>query len=294
MSSSAPPLSDPNPPDVTLAALRAEIDRLDDALHETLMARASVVGQLGALNAKGRTPFRAGREAAIIRRLLARHRGPLPAQAVPRIWREILAATTAIQGGFALAVCDADADGGFSALAREHFGALTPLRRYPSPAQAIAEVSAATAAVAVLPLPSETDTHAAAWWRALLPRDEPRMHIVARLPFWAPRPDGAPRAQAFVVAAVPPDPSGRDRALLGLELAPEISRARLIALLGAAGFAPGPLILRRDPGSETAEVLAEVEGFVTDHDPRLAQITPLDRPPVVLGAYAAPAGETTP
>ncbi len=278
----------------TLAGLREEIDRLDDALHDTLMARAAVVAQLGALNAKGRTPFRAGREAAILRRLLGRHRGPLPAQALPRIWREILAGTTAIQGGFTVAVCETEGDGAFGALAREHFGALTPLRRLPTPAQALAEVSAATASVAVLPLASETEPPAAAWWRALLPREEPRMHIVARLPFWALRPEGAPRAQAFVVAAVPPDSSGRDRTLLGLELAPEVSRARLIALLGSAGFAPGTIILRRDRGAEAAEALAEVEGFVTEADPRLATLAPLARPAVVLGAYAVPEGDGAP
>ena len=98
------------------------------------------------------------------------------------------------------------AGSGYAQCAREHFGALTPLRVHRSPAQAIAEVSAGTATAAVLPLPAEEE--APPWWTALLHRDEPRIHVVARLPFWAPRAEGAPRVQALVVAAVPPDPSG--------------------------------------------------------------------------------------
>ncbi len=105
-----------------------------------------------------RGAYRPGREASIIRRLLRQHSGALPPQTLVRIWRELLAGTTAMQGPFAVAVCDPDGGTGFTQAAREHFGALTPLRAYGSPAQAMAEVSRGVAAVAVLPLPSETDT----------------------------------------------------------------------------------------------------------------------------------------
>ena len=94
-----------------------------------------------------------------------------------------------------------------------------------------------------------------------------------------------------MVAAAPPDPSGADRSLLGLELPLEVSRARLGAALGAAGLQAGPVILRRDPGAPAARVLADVEGFVTDADPRLAALQSVLRRPVVLGAYAIPIQE---
>ncbi len=182
------------------------------------------------------------------------------------------------------------ADGLHVQAAREHFGALTPLRAYRSPAQAIGEVSAGAATVAVLPLPSETEAPRDAWWTALLHKDEPRIHVVARLPFWRPRPEGAPTSQALVVAAVAPDASGADRSLLGLELPLEVSRARLTAALTAAGLEPGNVILRRDPGAPVADALAEVDGFVADDDPRLAALDAVLRRPVVLGAYAIPVG----
>jgi chorismate mutase/prephenate dehydratase len=298
MSSTAPqakPLAPETAPAATLAELRAELDRLDDALHDLLMQRAEVVTRVAAMAARGKVPFRPGREAQIIRRLLARHQGPLPARALPRLWRELLAATTSMQGPFSIAVCETDPAQGLAAAAREHFGALTPLRLHRTPAQAIAEVSAGTATVAVLPLPQEEEPQAAAWWTTLLHQDEPRMYVVARLPFWAPRPDGAARPEALVVAAAAPDPSGEDRALLGLELPPEMSRARLQAAIAAAGFTSLALLLRRDPAGQGALGLVEVEGYLAEDDARLeALAAALGTRPAVLGCYAVPVEGPTP
>jgi len=276
----------------TLAALRAELDRIDDALHDLLMERAGVIEQVARAGKRG--VLRPGREAAIIRRLLARHHGGLPAHTLTRIWRELLAGTTGMQGGFSVAVCTAGGESQYIQAAREHFGALTPLRAHRGPAQAIGEVSAGTATIAVLPLPSETEAPRDAWWTALLHKDEPRIHVTGRLPFWRPRPEGAPDVHALVVAAVAPDASGADRSLLGLELPLEASRARLVTALAAAGFEPGQIILRRDPGAPAADALAEVDGFVTDDDPRLGNLDAVLRRPVVLGAYAIPVDGTAP
>lgn len=272
----------------TLAGLRQELDRLDDALHAVLMDRAAVVERVASSAGKGRVALRPGREAAIVRRLLAHHSGRFPRSSLVRMWRELICGNTALQGALLLAVCDPDPACGYTAATREHFGALAPLRVYRSPGQAIAEVSAGSATAAVLPMPFDGETPGAAWWTALLQKDEPRIHVTARLPFWSPRPEGAPKVQALVICTVPPDPSGADRSLLGFEVALDVSRARLGAALTAAGFEPGVTILRRDPGAPVAQVLVDVDGFVTDQDPRLAAVTPVPYPPIVVGVYAIP------
>ena len=275
-----------------LAAFRAELDRIDDAMHDLLMQRAEVVGKV-ATTGKGRVALRAGREAAIIRRLLARHNGTLPRHSLVRLWRELLAATTAMQGPYIIAVCDTDPAGGFAQIAREHFGALTPIHVHRSPAQALAEIAAGSASVAVLPLPQESEAPRDAWWTALLQKDEPRIHVVSRLPFWAPRPEGTTTVQALVVGAVAPDATDHDRSLLGMELALDVSRTRLTTALTTAGFEPGTVILRRDPGAPVAHALADVTGHVTEADPRLDAMQSLLRRPVVLGAYAVPVDGAT-
>ena len=287
MSSPLPTLETAPP---RLEDLRAELDQLDDVLHDTLMRRAEIVAQVGASGVKGTVPLRPGREASIIRRLLARHTGGLPAAGLVRIWRELICANTSLQRPLLISVCEAEGGQAYLAAAREHFGALTPVRAHRTPAQAIREVSGGVATAAVLPLPAEGEAPGAAWWTALLHRDDPRIHVVARLPIWTARPEGAPRVQALVVSAAAPDPSGQDRSLLGLELPLESSRARLSADLAAAGFNAGPVILRRDQGAPVAHALVDVDGFVGDADPRLVALHGMLRPPVVLGAYAVPVG----
>ena len=296
--STAPGMPEATRTALPLAGLRAELDRIDNAIHDLLMHRAAVVEQVAAEGSKGRVALRPGREAEIVRRLLARHTGRLPRRLVVRWWRELFAATTSMQGSYVIAVCETEAANPFVQTAREHFGALTALRVHRSPAQAIGDVSSGAAIAAVLPMPAEGEAASAAWWTALLHRDEPRIHVVARLPFWAARSAGAPRVQALVVAAAAPDTSAShvtsashengDRSLIGLELKLETSRARLASALTAAGFIPGDTILRRDPGAQVAQALVEVAGMVTDNDPRLAALGDVLHRPVVLGAYAVP------
>lgn len=261
--------------DPALQALRAEIDALDDAMHDLLMRRAAVVARMAGSRAKtgAGSPLRPGREAAVLRRLLARHSGALSRGAVVRIWRHIFMAHTAIQGAFTAAVSAPGEAAPAMPLAREHFGSATPLHIYASPAQALAAVSAGKASVAVLPAPAGEGE--GAWWQSL---EAPRLCIVARLPFLV---DATRADAALVVAPVPPDASGEDRSLLRLEAGADASRENFARMLSDAGLAGRILCLARQGGRSLA--LAEIDGFIAAGDARLAALRC-----VLLGAYAVP------
>src|SRR5215475_15783760 len=83
-----------------LAGLRAELDRIDDALQALLIERAQVVERVAKSGKRG--AYRPGREASIIRRLLRQHAGALPPHTLVRIWRELLAGTNTMQGAFSI------------------------------------------------------------------------------------------------------------------------------------------------------------------------------------------------
>jgi chorismate mutase len=272
-------MSDPSPvsPDA-LAALRGEIDTLDDQMHALLMRRAEVVARLAASGIKrgAASPLRPGREALILRRLLARHAGTLPRAAVVRLWREIFATSSAMQGGFTVAV-HADRPEQVQ-VAREHFGIGTPLRSLPTAARALAAVANGEAQVAVLPLPEEGEAADRLWWASL---EAPRLQVVARLPFYAA---GEPVTEALAVTPGAADPSGADRTLIRIEAEENRSRSQIAAALTAAGLPPGLLQLHRGPGRLLA--LAEVAGFVQQGDPRLADLGVHQAIP--LGSYAVP------
>lgn len=279
-------------PSGRLAELRTQLDALDDKIHDLLMLRAKVVEAVSTEGGKKGTKIRPGREAVILRRLLARHEGAMPRQAIIRFWREMFGAALIIEGGQTMAVCDGEGGETRLALAREHFGPLTPVRRHHNPAQTLADVTRKGGAqLAVLPQLGEDEDGKSGWWPMLTGSGHARLYVIARIPFWTKRAEGLPQGDAYVVAAVPPDDSGNDRGLIAMQASADLSRTKLVAQVKEAGFEPGTLWVRRLPGDTHISALVEVEGLVADDDPRLAAIAGLEAPPVVIGGYAVPIGE---
>ncbi|WP_431283039.1 chorismate mutase [Humitalea sp. 24SJ18S-53] len=261
-------MPDTAPPD--LAAIRAEIDRIDDQLHALLMARARIVADMAAGRAKNGPTFRPGREMQILRRLLDNHTGPLPRTALVGVWREIIASSIAQQGGFSVAVLAPAADAPVAALARAHFGSQTPLRIHATAPATFAALQSGEATVAVLPVPEDGEVQP--WWPWL---EAPRVQVIARLPVL-----DLPGPAAFILGPGPAEPSGLDRSLFRFEPPAGQSRATLLSALAAADLPPRRLVL-----SDYA-ALVEVDGFLDAEDPRLAALPfPGLRH---LGAFAVP------
>lgn len=276
-----------------LARLRAEIDALDDRIHDMLMQRAEIIERVTSQGGKRGVPIRPGREAAMLRRLLDRHQGPLPPHTIVRIWRELFSGALVIEGGLTIAVADG-MQAELLAVAREHFGPLTTMRRHRTPSQALADVTGGAAHVAVLPLPSDEDDDQAAWWVGLMHGGPPRLSVMAKLPFWGRRGEGVPQTGAYAVSTLVPDSSGADRSLLAMEIGADASTARIVGLLRDAGFDVGSILPRRVARRDVAYALADVEGLVTREDPRLVSLSGFLAPPVVLGSYAVPYGASGP
>ena len=86
-------------PPPTLADLRREIDRIDEAMHRLLMERGEIIDTLIATKktAESGSAFRPAREADMMKRLVERHRGLLPLDTVESIWRVIISTFTYVQ-----------------------------------------------------------------------------------------------------------------------------------------------------------------------------------------------------
>src|SRR3989304_6084616 len=105
-----------------LTALRKEIDAIDAEIHALIMRRAAITESIRGLKAGDELKLRPGREANILRALVARHTGAFPRTQLVRIWREILSASLAMQGPFSVAVFATETAYGLWDLARDHFG----------------------------------------------------------------------------------------------------------------------------------------------------------------------------
>lgn len=273
----------------SLDELRRQIDEIDIAVHDLLMQRMSLADQIGRAKGKGTPVIRPGREAVILRALVARHRGPFPKAVVVRIWREIISAMTALEGPFAVAVHAPPGSGeGLRALARAHYGSERPISAHETVAGVLRAVSDGQATVGVLPLPRGDES--AAWWRGLTREGGDVPRIIARLPFAAQsrRFDGQ---EALAIALVPPESSGRDGGYLVVENAGQMSRSALKAALAQAELS-AVNIQNGLANDGNPLVLVEVEGYLAPDDPRLARLltdqTGLIRQTWVIGSYAVP------
>ncbi len=279
----------------SLADLRHEIDVLDDQIQDLLRRRAEAVEKVAITKraSGGDNGFflRCGREAQILRRLLARHHGPLPAAALLRINRELIGALYDLQAPVQVAVLAPNKSVARWDLARDHYGSGVPMLLCATATSAMREISAKAATVGVMPLPEDGDKDP--WWPVLANRAADTPRVVARLPF-LPNPRGRQvEIGALVIARCPPEPSGDDRSLVVLQTVEEgLSLARLGTLLAQAGLSGQALAQHRVPGQD-GRLLLDLPGFLEDNDPHLAALRAaapeiiLDS--LVIGAYAVPA-----
>ena len=262
----ADPLPNPN-----LAALRRKIDAIDEAIQDLLMHRTeAVLGIAAAKRESGEAVLRPAREAQVLRRLVARHKGQFPKPALVRLWREIMAGSVHVQTKFTLAVYAPAGQEGLLRLAHDQFGAATPSRRHNTILGVLAEVGEGTASAGILPLPGEDE--AQPWWPSLVGNERlPR--IAARLPFVP----GAGQEGALAIALVDQEQSGADHSYIVLESPTPLSRDGLTKTLTAAGLPPVFI------ASRGTTYLAEIADFVPAGDPRLARVRA-----VAVGGFAVP------
>lgn len=190
-----------------LAALRAEIDRLDGEMHARLMERGEIIERLIAVKrtSESGSAFRPGREAAVMRSILERHHGILPLDTVESIWRVIIGTFTFVQAPYAV---HADVSGGDAPMrdsARFHFGFTVPYRPLPSAASVIRAVAESRGDLGVFRI--DQGASAGPWWRALVAPAAPK--IIARLPF-VERPDHPAGTPVYVIAQPLADAAVRD------------------------------------------------------------------------------------
>jgi chorismate mutase len=277
-----------------LDSLRREIDRIDETMHDLAMRRADVAFRLRTAKGKGPT-FRPEREAQVLRRLAARHRGALPLAVMVRVWREMMGANLCLQGPFTVAVAVTSGQPGVWDLARDHYGSHATGMTQGSPAQVLSAVAEGEAMIGVLGMPG--DDEAEPWW-PMLAASARSPRVVARLPFAGSGNARGERPQALAVAVLEPAPTGQDRALVAIEAKDEFSRTRLAELIARAGLSGRVLaVAKRGGGNGGANAagqlsLVEVDQFLKTGEQRLAALDAAAPGEIarmtVIGAYAAP------
>jgi chorismate mutase len=192
-------MKSPRHTELSLADLRHEIDRIDEAMHGLLIERSEIIEQLISVKKSQETgsAFRPAREADMMRRLVQRHHGSLPLDTVESIWRVIIATFTFVQAPFSAHADLSAGDASMRDSARFHFGFTVPLVPHLGAASVVQAVTASKGDLGLVP--AFTIAGAGPWWTALEFDTTPK--IIARLPFVerADHPAGLP---VFVISRV--------------------------------------------------------------------------------------------
>lgn len=276
-----------------LEALRREIDRIDDTIHDLIMQRTTIVEKVRNLKRNDRIKIRPAREAAIVYRLIDRHRGPFPKRELIRIWRELIVATLAFEGPFSVAVYMPDDGAGYWDLARDQYGSFTPMKGFASARGVIQAVRNQTATVGVLPVPRPDDPDP--WWCHLVVDSPDTPRVIARLPVAGSGNSRDRQPEALVICPVNGEPTGRDRTYLAVEAEDKVGGVLLARAFSAVGLAASAIAVFHDSDAPLSWLhLVEIAGFVKPGDHRLdGMVETLARPVrrvLVLGSFAEPLG----
>ena len=229
------------PKPMPIEQVRAEIDRVDNALLDLIAERLDLA--MAVRRAKsGVRVWRPSREESHVRDLAARTADSSPVL-VSKIWAELMSASLAAQGPMRLHVALEGDMLDVWTLVHDRFGASLPALSYPTASAALAAAYGEDEGVAVLPAPMGMNS----WWSALCAGGAmPDMKIHAGLPRVM---TGTAWPRAVAVATADLAPSGADTMLVTLS-----SEEALAAL-------PGPAKLRAEAGDNR---LYEVSGYFDD------------------------------
>ena len=254
-----------------LGDIRKKIDSIDNHVHDLLMERAELVSSVSAAKKKdGLQVVQPAREARMMRRLLARHKGPLPRKTIVRIWRELVGSVSLLQAGLSVSVSPGKNENSFWDMAKNYFGSAIPMTHARDCMAAISMVCDEKESFAVMPWPEMDDN--SPWWEHVF--DNETLSIICALPYGTKRDENS--VNAVVVSEMGFMSSDDDISFIGIRTSSKISKSHLrdkveearIRLLNVYN---GPS--NKVPGTDI--YLLEVGGFFDDKSHQIENLKQL-------------------
>jgi len=138
-----------------LKQLRSRIDALDQEILTLVSERAAAAHAIGKLKGDGPV-YRPEREAQVLRHLAERNPGPLPDQAVMRLFTEIISACRALEDEFSVACLGPKGTFSEEAVVK-HFGSQAPATLCGSIDEVFRAVEAGSVGYGVVPVENSTE-----------------------------------------------------------------------------------------------------------------------------------------
>ena len=253
-----------------LEKVRQRIDALDNNIHDLLMERADLIDKISEAKRKNNIQIvQPAREARMIRRLLGRHEGILPKQAIVRIWRELVGAITLLQTGLSVSAYVPEQNSKFWDLLKNYFGSILPITKVPAATHALADVRDGKVTFAALPWPDSQEKNQ--WWSWLLNESNSELNIIVAL---AEEVDTAGNFSCnnamLIVAKMGFASSEHDNSFICLETKNEVSKALILDAFKA--YDMETISIHTDATEDSYKYLVEVADYVALDDQRLDNV----------------------
>jgi len=190
-----------------LESIRQEIDSIDDEIVALLCRRFAASARVRDAKAaapKSATPYRPGREAIILRRLVEQAASDVPAGVVERVWRTIISASTRLQADVRLVTTPEVLADARHRAAVDLFAAMMPVEKARSLKGCLEALSPEQPVMAVVPMKSD-------WFAQIAGLAEPvRPRAIAVLPSDTGKPSRALVVLGFAIS----EPTGEDETLV--------------------------------------------------------------------------------
>ena len=264
-----------------LDELRQEIDAIDNAIHDLIIARTKVVEQVREEKRGQKIKIRPARECSIIYRLMERHTGPFPKRELARIWRELIVATLSFEGPFSIGVhIPSKSESDYTRhnmqieycnMIRDQYGSFTPMSKYSSATKLVDAVKRHKVAIGILAAPKQAEQDP--WWPLLASKASDTPRIINRLPFVGIAQDYNTNIDALVICPVPSEPTGRDHTFLVIETAEKISLKKITSALTHADINQVYTAAWNEKGPNSRYLyLVEAKGFITNEDDTILRL----------------------
>lgn len=246
----------------SLQALRREIDELDDKIISLLIAREQVVKKVGRLKIQHDSNqhifLKPAREAMMLRRLIEKFEGDFPAEAIADIWRNIISASTNLEGELKIAVFTPYEGRENYWLTREYFGSFANIASYQNSKQVLDELSEGKINIGIFPVPDNDINDD--WW-IYLPN---HLKIFAHIPFIYPI-KSSNNIRLFAVANIITEETGMDKSLLRISTNPTFLISKAIKMLEEQNISSRVIASHqslKDPACQ--HHLIEADGYILE------------------------------
>jgi chorismate mutase len=281
--------ADTNPQETAITDIRRQIDGLDDKIVELLIERIGMVARVGQIKTSaypGRCPIRAGREADMVRRIIAKFQeSAFDPAAAAAIWRTLIGSSTCVESPLTVSVFAPMSDEALYWLGREYFGPTVTITRQPHVNRVISDVITDKTMIGIVPILESGDANG--WWTNLLTGENPPK-IFAHIPFVY---SSAATPAAIAIARIEPESTDSDVSFFALDVDHNVSQSRLQQAFAQAKIGVRWVsILASGPSSRRH--LIELQGFIRPDDALLKESLSSFGASMLqihyLGAYAVP------